>query len=217
MNDPRSPTKHHCPILNINLDAGSAPQGDTLWNERIRNIAVNQILGDIERYAQRAYREDRSLNTLVVIDEAQRLAPSTRQDDEYGERIRNRLADAARTTRKFGLGWMFISQSLSGVNPDIVRQTRMRFFGYGMAIGSELERLREIAGGNRRNIDLYQSFPDPESAITRESRSYSYMVTGPVSPLCSTSHPLFLSVYNDPQNFVSKNARLFPELQPQLT
>ena len=213
---PLIPNPGSRPIVNINLDLGASQYGNTVWNERTRNIAINQILGDVERYAEAAYREDRSLNTLVVIDEAHRLAPSTRQDDDYGERIRNRLSDAALTTRKYGLGWLFISQSLANVNPNIVRQTRIRFFGYGMAIGSELERLHEIAGGNRRNIDLYQSFPDPESAISRESRSYSFMVTGPVSPLCSTSHPLFLSVYNNAQAFIEKNVRLFPRTQPPI-
>ena len=196
-------------IVNINLDIGATQGEDSIWTDEVRNIVINQILSDLGRAAEEAYRDNTSLNTLVVIDEAQRLAPNVRQDDEYAERIRRRLADAARTTRKYGLGWMFISQSLSGVNPDIARQTRIRFFGYGMAIGSELDRLREMVGGSRDDLSLYQSFPDPESAITRESRSYSFMVTGPVSPLCATGRPLFLSVYNSPDLFISKNPRLF--------
>ena len=204
------------PIVNINLDARDQEVTGIEWNDTIRNIIIYQLLGQVERYAQEAYRDDTSLNTMVVIDEAHRLAPNFTPSDMYGERIRSRLANSARTTRKYGLGWMFISQSLASVSTDIVRQTRIQFFGHGLSMGSELTSLRELVGGERENISLYQSFKDPESAFSDESREYSFMVAGPVSPLCLTATPIFLNVYNSPQTFLEKNHRVFPNWQQRL-
>lgn len=205
------------PIVNINLAHQIQNTAGVQWNDRIRNIIINQILSDLERAAETAYQGNRSLNTMVVIDEAHRLAPSSDPGEQYASRIRARLADSARTTRKYGLGWMFISQSLASLYTDIIRQTRIQFFGQGLSMGSELTSLREIVGGDSHNISLYQSFKDPESAFSVESREYSFMASGPVSPLCLTATPIFLSVYNNPETFLQKNHRKFPNVQPQLS
>ncbi len=199
-------------IVNINLAPTAQNTAGVQWNDRIRNIIINQILSELERAAESAYQGNQSLNTMVVIDEAQRLAPNRLSDDsdDYARRIRARLADSSRTTRKYGLGWMFISQSLASVSTDIIRQTRIQFFGHGLSMGSELNSLNELVGGDRDNINLYGSFKDPESAFSAESREYSFMVAGPVSPLCLTATPVFLSVYNNPEAFLKKNATKFP-------
>ena len=198
------------PIVNISLVGTNQTASGVQWNDRIRNITINQILSELERAAESAYQGSQSLNTLVVIEEAHRLAPNFTPDDNYSARIRARLADSARTTRKYGLGWMFISQTLASVFTDIVRQTRIQFFGQGLAMGSELQSLRELVGGDSNNIRLYQSFKDPESAFSAASREYSFMAAGPVSPLCLTATPIFLSVYNSPNTFFEKNRRSFP-------
>lgn len=204
------------PIVNINLAHRTRNTSGVQWNDRIRNITINQILSDLERAAENAYQGNRSLNTMVIVDEAHRLAPNREPDEEYARRIRHRLADSARTTRKYGLGWMFISQSLANVSSDIVGQTRIQFFGHGLGMGSELESLSRLAGGDRHKINLYQSFKDPESAFSTESREYSFMAAGPVSPLCLTATPIFLNVYNNPRTFWEKNRRAFPNVQMQL-
>jgi hypothetical protein len=46
------------------------------------------------------------------------------ENDEQMQ-IRSTLKDAIRTTRKFGLGWMFISQTLSGLDREIINQLRV--------------------------------------------------------------------------------------------
>ena len=204
------------PIVNINLAPSTQDTSGVQWNDRIKNIIINQVLGELERAAEDAYQDNQSLNTMVVIDEAHRLAPNRMADDadDYAKRIRARLADSARTTRKYGLGWMFISQSLASVSVDIIRQTRIQFFGQGLSMGSELASLNDLVGGDRNNISLYSSFKDPESSFSAESREYSFMVAGPVSPLCLTATPVFLSVYNNPQTFLKKNASKFPNAEP---
>ena len=198
------------PIVTINLAHKEQNSSGMRWNDKIQNIVINQILSDLERAAEMSYQDGQSLNTMVVIDEAHRLAPQIAPDETYARRIRGRLADSARTTRKYGLGWMFISQSLASISTDIVRQTRMQFFGHGLSMGSELNSLRELIGGDGNSLGLYQSFKDPESAFSSENKEYSFMAAGPVSPLCLTATPIFLSVYNNPETFLEKNLRHFP-------
>ena len=65
------------------------------------------------------------------------------------ERIKEQLIDAVRTTRKYGLGWMFISQTLSSLHREIINQTRIYIFGFGLGWGIERQALNEIIGGQR--------------------------------------------------------------------
>lgn len=76
------------------------------------------------------------------------MAPREKIESEAQENVRNTLVDAVRTTRKYGLGWMFISQTLSSLHREIIGQLRIFFFGFGLALGTELNSLKEIVGGD---------------------------------------------------------------------
>ena len=80
---------------------------------------------------EEAWYNGESLNTLVVLDEAHRFAGKRHENDRnhsHLEGLKDRLIDYARTTRKFGLGWMFISTSLSSIDRDILQQLKIVFF-----------------------------------------------------------------------------------------
>jgi len=195
------------PIVVVDLSRESA-QG-LYWNDRIQALIINSLLDGIVLQAERNFLErSESLNTLVLIDEARRLASRERIEDEEVNRIRKNLADAALTTRKYGLGWMFISQSPLNLHRDIINQIRIYFFGFGLAMGAEYESLREIAGGDTNALKLYRSFRDPHSAFDIASRQYAFMTIGPVSPLSFAGTPLFLTVYNTPEEFLRTNRLL---------
>ena len=98
---------------------------------------------------------------------------------------------------------MFISQTLSSLARDILTQIRVFFFGFGMGWGSELDSLREIIGGNREAIRLYQQFTDPQSAIRK--KEYPFMTSGPISPLSFSGTPLFFNALEYPDEFFKKN------------
>jgi hypothetical protein len=193
-------------IIIIDLSDVRVPQ-DTLWNDNVRMIVINEFLKSIESQAQTAYQQGKSLNTLVVIDEAHRLAPRDLKENEELERVRTTLKDAVRTTRKFGLGWMFISQTLSGLDREIINQLRIYVFGFGLAYGIELLGLREIIGGNDEAIRLYQLFKDPQS--NPNQREYSFMTIGPISPLSFSGIPLFFQALPYPDIFVKENIDTF--------
>ncbi len=182
------------------------PQSAPLfWNETIQALVIKRLLEGIRTAAERAYKQNHSLNTLVLIDEAHRLASRDNPQDEEQRAVRGILIDAARTTRKYGVGWMFISQTLSSLHREILDQLRIFFFGFGLGMGTEFKALSELVGGRSKALDLYQLFRDPHSSFDTASREYSFMTIGPVSPLSFAGTPLFFNAFNTAQKFLEAN------------
>jgi DNA helicase HerA-like ATPase len=100
-------SKDRRPVLIVDVSKEQA-QG-LLWNDRIQALVIKRLLEGVTLTAETLYKEGESLNALVVIDEAHRLAPRELPSEDDGARgVRGVLIDAARTTRKYGLGWLFI-------------------------------------------------------------------------------------------------------------
>lgn len=192
------------PVLVVDVSKEQA-QG-LLWNDKIQSLVIKRLLEGVTYMAEGLYQEGKSLNALVVIDEAHRLAPrDLPTDNDTARAVRGVLIDAARTTRKYGLGWLFISQTLSSLHPEILQQLRIFFFGFGLALGQEFQSLRQLVGSSGTALDLYQLFRDPHSAFDTKSRQYSFMTIGPVSPLSFAGSPLFLNVFNTVEAFLATN------------
>ncbi len=197
-------TREERPVVIIDLSRETAT--GLFWNDTIQALVIKRLLDGLTYSAERAYRENRSLNTLVLLDEAHRLAPREKIENEKQESVRISLLDAVRTTRKYGLGWMFISQTLSSLHKEIIGQLRIFFFGFGLALGTEFQSLREIIGGDPNALKLYQSFRDPHSSFDISSRRYAFMTVGPVSPLSFAGTPLFFTAFNAPDEFLETNS-----------
>ena len=179
------------------------------WNDKIQSMVVKRTLDGLVVAAEDGYQNNRSLNTLVIIDEAHRLAPrELAREDDIGRGVRASLIDAVRTTRKYGLGWLFISQTLSSLHMEILQQLRIMFFGFGLGLGSEFQSLKQLVGSAGAALDLYQTFRDPHSALDASRRQYSFMTVGPVSPLSFSGSPLFFNAFNSRGEF---NAANFPQ------
>ena len=67
---------------------------------------------------------------------------------------------------------MFISQTLSGLDREIINQLRVYVFGFGLAYGIELLGLKALIGGNDEAIRLYQMFKDPQSNPKQKECSF---------------------------------------------
>lgn len=196
--------------LIVSLDLSGADPANqheqVLWDETIQEIVIRRLLEGIRAAAEQAYARSENLNTLILIDEAHRLAPSGYLDPESPRaQIRTLLIDAVRTTRKYGVGWLLISQSLASLHPEIVSQLRIAFFGYGLGLGQEYRALESFAGGDEHALALYRLFRDPHSSFDPTSRVYSFMTVGPVSPLSFAGTPLFFNAFTDVQEFLTAN------------
>lgn len=193
------------PIVIVDLSKRPPDISTAVWDDKIKPLLIDAFIGALVREAERAYQNEVSLNTLVVLDEAHRLAPQGKINNERKQKIKVNLVDAVRTTRKYGLGWMFLSQTLSSLDNEIVQQLRISFFGFGLSMGTEFRKLQEIVGGKGEYLKLYQQFRDPQSSFDITSREYSFMTIGPVSPLSFSGTPLFLNAFTDATLFTSAN------------
>jgi DNA helicase HerA-like ATPase len=195
-------TKRSLTIIDF---SGAGYAEDLLGSSAVKARVLRLVCSELNRRAERQYQEGSSLNVLVVFDEAHRFASQAPEDEETNT-LAYRLVDYVRTTRKYGLGWMFITQEITSLRRGIFDQLRVRCFGYGLTSGTELSRLRETIG-DPAAVELYRSFVDPAAVKPSE---YPFMLTGPVSPLSFTGAPVFLSVYTDFASFLGDNGLSAP-------
>jgi len=145
-----------------------------------------------------------------MLDEAHRFA---NREGSIGEKLSDfgdsksivaLLRQYVRETRKFGIGWMFVTTSLADMDESIVNQTGVRVFGHGLNIGNELERLKQCVT-DQTDVNFYLAFPHPLNALEEEHRRYSFMITGPCSPFSDTSSPIFLTAFTTSEEFKEAN------------
>jgi hypothetical protein len=197
-------SKAQRPVLIVDVSKEQAK--GLLWNNTIQSLVIKRLLEGITYTGESLYKEGESLNALVVIDEAHRLAPREFVgENDAAKGVRSMLIDATRTTRKYGLGWLFISQTLSSLHQEILQQLRIFFFGFGLGLGQEFQSLRQLIGSSGPALGLYQLFRDPHSAFDVASRQYSFMTIGPVSPLSFSGTPLFFNAFNKVEAFLDVN------------
>ncbi|MGC2427555.1 MAG: hypothetical protein WA421_11000 [Nitrososphaeraceae archaeon] len=194
----------------IVIDLSSREETALEWDDDIEKMVVKRLFQKIYRDAKNFYQEEKSLNCLVMLDEAHRFANkevhSSREKSETGDKkgIVGMLKQYVRETRKFGIGWMFATTSLADMDESIVNQTGVRIFGYGLNMGNELERLKQCVT-DQSDVDFYLAFPHPLNALEEEFRIYPFMITGPCSPFSDTSSPIFLTAFNTVEDFKKAN------------
>src|SRR2546421_4270642 len=158
------------PVVVIDVSERGNPR---LWTEELQRRILAKLLNVLVTRASQTISTGQGANVLVLLDEAHRHAPSGHLDSgSQAEVLRNVLRRAVRETRKYGVGWFLISQTLGGIDNEILQQLRILFFGFGLALGDEYRKLGEFAGGDKRAMELYQSFRDPHSAPRRDLREF---------------------------------------------
>jgi len=192
------------PVIVIDISA-RGNQG-RFWSDELQRRILGKLLNVLVVQATATLSSEEGANVLVLLDEAHRHAPSGRlEGDSEANRLRALLRRAVRETRKYGIGWFFISQTLGGLDNEILQQLRILAFGFGLAMGTEFDRLRDFVGGDKRALELYQSFRDPQSFPRRDLQEFPFMAVGPVSPLAFSGKPLFFTAFTDSEEFLQVN------------
>lgn len=171
-----------------------SPQQGDVENENLQARFVTLIEKAIVEAGAAAYARGNKGNALIVMDEAHRFISTDSVDDRIRE-LTKEIVDSVRTTRKYGIGYMFITQTIESLNEEIIRQMRIFGFGYGLTSGQELRKVGEVVN-NPSAIQLYKSFIDPSS-----NGKFPFMFFGPISPLSFTGSPLFIEMYKDFEKF----------------
>ncbi len=191
------------PVIVVDI---SRQGNQRFWSEELQRRLLGKLLNILVSQATSSLSTQQSANVLVLLDEAHRHAPSGRlEEDSEADRLRSLLRRAIRETRKYGIGWFFISQTLGGLDNEILQQLRILAFGFGLAMGTEFDRLRDFVGGDKRALELYQSFRDPQSFPRRDLQEFPFMAVGPVSPLAFSGKPLFFTLFTNPEEFLRVN------------
>ena len=156
--------------------------------ESLQTLFVKMIEDAVKKRGEELYVQGTQANCLVVLDEAHRYISSTYGYDQELKDLTTSIIDAVRTTRKYGIGYMFITQTIESLHEEIRRQIRIFAFGYGLTSGSEFRKIQDIINDNT-GAKFYRSFIDPSS-----NNKFPFMFYGPISPLSFTGAPLFLEM-----------------------
>jgi hypothetical protein len=163
-------------------------------SENLQARFVTLIENAIVEAGANYYAKGKKANCLIVMDEAHRFI-STDSADEKIKELTKEIVGSVRTTRKYGIGYMFITQTIESLDEEIIRQMRIFGFGYGLTSGPELKKVSDVINNNSA-LQLYKSFIDPSS-----NSKFPFMFFGPISPLSFTGSPLFIEVYKDFSSF----------------
>ena len=177
-----------------------------LNSDTVRARILRTLFDRLERIAGDEYRKGEDLlNTLVVFDEAWRYAPKSSNDNEI-KALSNKLAEYARETRKYGVGWMYVLQSPSELHPTVWDQLKSGFraFGFGLS-GGDLDLVKQQVD-RKESIDLYKSFAQPSEM----NPVYPFMLVGSISPLSFTMAPLYMTVFNSFERWRDANSGWLP-------
>jgi DNA helicase HerA-like ATPase len=176
-------------------------------SDAVPYFLLNEILTRLRYVIHRSFNQGRSSNALVVLDEAHLFAGEHAGESSDGIRTRTLLAQSVRMTGKYGVGWLFITQTLHDFDKTILRQLQVKIFGQGFKIGADREFVETELG--KEGFARYCSLPDP-----KRTGRYTFMITGPIVALGSLGTPLVLQGFRSSFDLMRANAHCFAEPAP---
>lgn len=182
-------------LIVLNISGRHAASG----MESLQTLFIKIIEDAVKKRGAELYAQGDQANCLVVLDEAHRFISTYNYDQEIKD-LTTSIIDAVRTTRKYGIGYMFITQTIDSLHEEIRRQIRIFAFGYGLTSGSEFRKIKDIINDDT-GAKFYRSFIDPSS-----NHKFPFMFYGPISPLSFTGTPLFLEMGKQIKNFPEPKA-----------
>ncbi|NJP07640.1 MAG: ATP-binding protein, partial [Chloroflexaceae bacterium] len=175
-------------------------------NDAVPYFLLNEILTRLRHVIHRSFQSGAGSNALVVLDEAHLFAGEHASECADGVRTRTLLAQSVRMTGKYGVGWMFVTQTLHDFDKTILRQLQVKVFGQGFKIGADREFVEMELG--REGFARYCSLPDP-----KRTGRYTFMITGPIVALGSLGTPLVLQSFRSSADLIRSNPHCFGEVE----
>ena len=163
---------------------------------------LNEILTRLRYVIHRSFQNGQTSNALVLLDEAHLFAGEHAAETSDGARTRSLLAQSIRMTGKYGVGWMFVTQTLHDFDKTILRQLQVKMFGQGFKLGADREYVETELG--KEGFARYCSLPDP-----KRTGRYTFMLTGPIVALGSLGTPLVLQGFRGADDLIRANPHCF--------
>ncbi len=171
-------------------------------HDAVPYFLLNEILTRLRQVIHRSFNHGQQSNALVVLDEAHLFAGEHATETGDGARTRALLAQSVRMTGKYGVGWMFITQTLHDFDKIVLRQLQVKCFGQGFKLGADREYVETELG--KEGFARYCSLPDP-----KRTGRYTFMITGPIVALGSLGTPLVLQGFRSADDLMRANPHCF--------
>ncbi|MEO1663839.1 MAG: hypothetical protein AAFU54_04310 [Chloroflexota bacterium] len=121
-------------------------------SERHKELVMAELFRQIQKRSAQQFKGNDSLlvNAEVVLDEAPRWIPQGSKSD-----VSAMITDAVKNTRKYGLSWTFIGQSMADIDNAVMRQSHTKWFGKNLGVGSDRGHLETHLG--KSGLQMYES------------------------------------------------------------
>jgi hypothetical protein len=150
-----------------------------LPSDEQRQGFVNQLQMEIFAWVKRHPAGDRPLGGLLVMDEAQTLAPSAGVTPSTHSTIM--LASQA---RKYGLGLLFATQAPKGLHNQITGNATTQFFGR-LNSPAQIAAANEMARAKGSTVEDISQLERGQFYVTGETFGFRRLA----APLCLSHHP----------------------------
>jgi hypothetical protein len=151
-----------------------------LPSEEQRQGFVNQLQMEVFAWIKRNPARDRPLGGLLVMDEAQLLAPSR---NAAGPSLYSTIVLASQA-RKYGLGLLFATQAPKGLHNQVTGNATTQFFGR-LQHQTQIAAANDLARAKGGTLEDIGGLGVGEFYVTSETGGFRRMR----SPLCLSHHP----------------------------
>lgn len=188
-------------VLNLDFDPEEDLNATMVDGTAMRDTILYGILKRLQYRYRSKFRGESgdSSNALIVLDEAHNYLPNSKPNNEIVQKIKSKISSAQLTSRKYGIGWMFINQRTANFDRQVYSQLEDHVYCSGLDVGTDKELVNDIVGSEMFNE--YQKLPNP-----KQSDIYSYMINGSIVSLGTTGRPLIVEGFDGLHDiFVNNN------------
>ena len=164
---------------------------------------IRLITDKLRHKAEELFKGGELLNVLIAIDEAHNFVGKAAEDEEEMAELKEQIETNVRETRKYGIGWLFITQSTANFSTDVYRQLHDIFFLSGLGISADKDHMKERVPDEY--LEIYQTMPDPKS-----TGDYWFMHTGSLATLSVVASATFVKIMS-PEEFLKMNFNMAPD------
>jgi DNA helicase HerA-like ATPase len=164
----------------------------------LKAFFISRIIEKIRDVAEEKFGGSNLLNVLITMDEAHKYVGSTYFDlPEDLKLLKMQIVKNVKETRKYGIGWLFITQTTVDFDKEIYRQLHDYFFLYGLGVGADLQHMKEVVP--KKFIEQYRGLPNP-----KQTNVYWAMHTGSLNVINTATAATFIRLPS-PEEFLRLN------------
>jgi DNA helicase HerA-like ATPase len=164
----------------------------------LKAFFISRIIEKIRDIAEEKFGGSNLLNVLIAMDEAHKYVGFSYSDlPEDLKLLKKQIIKNVKETRKYGIGWLFITQTTVDFDKEIYKQLHDYFFLYGLGVGADLQHMKEVVP--KEFIEQYRGLPNP-----KQTNVYWAMHTGSLNVINTISAATFIRLPS-PEEFLRLN------------